>query len=66
VLVCDGPPRNISDRNVLWSALADKIANAVWLIDDVRGEWVSGRNVHVTEDVHPWGLAAPERKSEAA
>jgi hypothetical protein len=36
--VCDGPPRNIANRQLLWRYHADEISDADWLIDDVAGD----------------------------
>jgi predicted O-methyltransferase YrrM len=32
--LCDGPPRRISNRNLLWKNLGDQLASAVVLMDD--------------------------------
>jgi len=38
LVVCDGPPRTLADRKMLWTVLADAIKGADWLVDDVDGD----------------------------
>ena len=36
--LCDGPPRSISNRNILWESFGEKLDKAVVMMDDVDNE----------------------------
>lgn len=47
--LCDGPPRKISNRSLLWSQLGDQIKGAVVLMDDAD-------NDEATKPMRDWAL----------
>lgn len=40
MVLCDGPPRQLSKREILYSELGDKISDALVIVDDVQDEKV--------------------------
>ena len=48
--LCDGPPRKLSDRSLLWKNLGDQLSKAVVLMDDAD-------NDEATKPMRDWALS---------
>ncbi len=73
--LCDGPPRKISNRNLLWECLGDQLSDAIMLMDDADNDeavnpmrsWASGlgRDVKILGSQRHFAVSAPLKEATA-